>query len=84
MRAQLNHMSSSALSVNIAGGIVFTCFPYYSSYIASKHAVLGLTKAAAEESGARNIRVNAVAPQIPSKYHRRIVLTVPVARSIHL
>lgn len=32
------------------------------AYIASKHAVVGLTRAAAKECGARNIRVNSIAP----------------------
>jgi NAD(P)-dependent dehydrogenase (short-subunit alcohol dehydrogenase family) len=32
------------------------------AYIASKHAVVGLTKAAANEYGAKNIRINAIAP----------------------
>jgi len=32
------------------------------AYIASKHAVVGLTRAAAKEGGKRNIRVNAIAP----------------------
>jgi NAD(P)-dependent dehydrogenase (short-subunit alcohol dehydrogenase family) len=32
------------------------------AYIASKHAVVGLTKASAKECGSRNIRVNAIAP----------------------
>lgn len=32
------------------------------AYIASKHAVVGLTRAAAKECGSRNIRVNCIAP----------------------
>ena len=32
------------------------------AYVASKHGVVGLTRSAAKENGARNIRVNAVAP----------------------
>lgn len=34
----------------------------HGAYDASKHGVLGLTRAAAKENGAREIRVNAVAP----------------------
>lgn len=37
-------------------------FANYSAYDASKHGVVGLTKAAALETGGREIRVNAVAP----------------------
>lgn len=34
----------------------------HGAYAASKHALLGLTRAAAQENGKREIRVNAVAP----------------------
>ncbi|CRK20614.1 hypothetical protein BN1708_017814, partial [Verticillium longisporum] len=34
----------------------------HGAYAASKHGVLGLTRAAAKENGAREVRVNAVAP----------------------
>lgn len=36
--------------------------PKNAAYVASKHAVVGLTKAAAKECGGRNIRVNCIAP----------------------
>ena len=36
--------------------------PRNGAYIASKHAVVGLTRAAAKECGSRGIRVNAIAP----------------------
>lgn len=35
---------------------------YHGAYGASKHGVLGLTRAAAKENGKREVRVNAVAP----------------------
>lgn len=36
--------------------------PYHAAYGASKHGVVGLTRAAAKENGGREVRVNAVAP----------------------
>ena len=37
-------------------------FALHGAYVASKHGVVGLTRTAAKENGARNVRVNAVAP----------------------
>ena len=37
-------------------------------YVASKHAVAGLTRTAAKEAGPDNIRVNAIAPYVYSQY----------------
>jgi NAD(P)-dependent dehydrogenase (short-subunit alcohol dehydrogenase family) len=47
------NISSALGKVGVAGGSV---------YVASKHAIEGLTKSAAHEAGAFGVRVNAVAP----------------------
>ena len=48
--------------VNIASVASLRGFPYVSGYCASKHAVLGMTRALALEVAARGITVNAVCP----------------------
>jgi NAD(P)-dependent dehydrogenase (short-subunit alcohol dehydrogenase family) len=48
--------------VNIATVSALNAMPYGSAYAASKAAVLSLTRSLAVEWGARDIRVNAVAP----------------------
>ncbi|MFJ7217840.1 SDR family NAD(P)-dependent oxidoreductase [Amycolatopsis sp. NPDC098790] len=64
MRAEVRHMlaSGGGAIVNAASGAGFAGVPLSSAYVASKHAVVGLTKTAAVEYAARGIRVNAVAP----------------------
>jgi NAD(P)-dependent dehydrogenase (short-subunit alcohol dehydrogenase family) len=54
--------SGGGAIVNVAsvGGIVG--IPGISAYVASKHAVVGLTKSVAIEYATRNIRINALAP----------------------
>ncbi|KAM9876105.1 short-chain dehydrogenase [Verticillium dahliae] len=62
MRAQLRSIADKGSIVNISSIHGLKGFSKHSAYDASKHAVIGLTKAAALENGDREIRVNSVAP----------------------
>lgn len=56
----LDHGGGAIVNTASVAGIVAD--PGMSPYVASKHAVVGLTKAAAIEYGRRGIRINAIAP----------------------
>jgi NAD(P)-dependent dehydrogenase (short-subunit alcohol dehydrogenase family) len=61
IEAMLNNPGGGAI-VNIASVMGFVTTAYTPAYTAAKHAVLGMTKAAAQSYSARGIRVNAVCP----------------------
>jgi NAD(P)-dependent dehydrogenase (short-subunit alcohol dehydrogenase family) len=48
--------------VNIASTAALKGYPYVTAYVATKHALLGLTRALAQEVATRGITVNAVCP----------------------
>lgn len=62
MRAQIPHMGAGASIVNAASVAGIIGFPRNGGYVASKHAVVGLTRSAAKELGPKQIRVNCFAP----------------------
>ncbi|KAI2619114.1 3-oxoacyl-reductase [Hypomontagnella submonticulosa] len=62
LRAELRKIVDGGSIVNVSSIHGLQGFAKHGAYDASKHGVIGLTKAAAKESGARQIRVNAVAP----------------------
>lgn len=61
-RAALPKMPAGGRIINTASVWGRVAEPGFGAYVASKHAVIGLTKTWARELGPRGIRVNAVAP----------------------
>jgi NAD(P)-dependent dehydrogenase (short-subunit alcohol dehydrogenase family) len=59
--AQMRQQGAGAI-VNTASGAGTVAVPGLAAYIASKHGVVGLTKAAALEAGGAGIRVNCLCP----------------------
>jgi NAD(P)-dependent dehydrogenase (short-subunit alcohol dehydrogenase family) len=64
MKYEIQHMlrAGGGTIVNNASIAGIIAEPGISSYVAAKHAVIGLTKAAAIEYAAKGIRINALAP----------------------
>ncbi len=62
LRAALRALRVGGSVVNTASGAALVGAPKLAGYVASKHAVLGLTRVAALEAAAGGVRVNAVCP----------------------
>jgi NAD(P)-dependent dehydrogenase (short-subunit alcohol dehydrogenase family) len=62
MKYALPHMRDGSAIVNIASVSGVVGYPMVAAYVASKHAVIGLSRTAALEGAPRGIRVNAVCP----------------------
>ncbi|OAA49225.1 short chain dehydrogenase family protein [Cordyceps fumosorosea ARSEF 2679] len=62
MRAQLRSVERGGSIVNVSSIHGLKGFARHAAYDASKHGIVGLTRAAALENGDREVRVNSVAP----------------------
>jgi NAD(P)-dependent dehydrogenase (short-subunit alcohol dehydrogenase family) len=83
LREELRHMESHGCGsiVNTASFAGLRTLAMHTAYVASKHAVVGLTKNAAVEYASKGIRINAVAPGgIATAMMEANLATVPAAQ----
>ena len=87
MRAEIRYMRAqrSGAIVNMSSMLGSAAMPDNGAYIAAKHGVHGLTRAAALELGGTGIRVNAIAPGVTrtgmtSAVSDELLRTVPLGR----
>lgn len=66
MRAELEVMAYNGSIVNATSVAGFEGFANNAAYSASKHGVIGLSRSAAKEVGRQGIRVNCIAPYVPT------------------
>lgn len=62
LRAEMNNIKEGGSIVNVGSIASLVTMRAQGAYVASKHAVSGLTRTAAREEGPRRVRVNCVAP----------------------
>lgn len=83
MRSQIKAMMASGGGsiVNVASVLGAVAAPFASAYVAAKHALVGMTKAAALDYAADGIRINAVGP---GYINTPLLATIPEDRMLEI